>query len=156
MSIENDLRPTAVRAHRPARRPGLRRALLLAATVAALGVATAAPAAATPAGPIEAGTVCIPEQRIIFTVWCGGPTYEVFRSQTPLWSSRTAGHPGARALMQADGNLVVYTRSGRPVWSTRTGGKPPGSNYNLNVQTDGNLVVYHGHTPLWGRNNGRL
>ncbi len=39
-----------------------------------------------------------------------------------LWSSGTAGHPGARAFMQRDGNFVVYSASGAALWSTRTSG----------------------------------
>jgi hypothetical protein len=33
----------------------------------------------------------------------------LYRGATALWSSRTAGNPGAFAVMQADGNLVVYS-----------------------------------------------
>jgi hypothetical protein len=45
----------------------------------------------------------------------------------PLWSSNTSGNPGAYALMQHDGNLVVY-RQGRTdpagaLWSTGTWGQ---------------------------------
>jgi len=38
-----------------------------------------------------------------------------------LWASHTAGHHGATATMQEDGNFVLRNRSGYPVWSTRTG-----------------------------------
>ena len=38
-----------------------------------------------------------------------------------LWASRTAGHYGATATMQEDGNFVLHNRNGYPVWSTRTG-----------------------------------
>ena len=34
------------------------------------------------------------------------------------WSSNTSGNPGAFTVMQADGNLVVYTAAGRPVFNT--------------------------------------
>ena len=40
-----------------------------------------------------------------------------------LWSSRTAGNPGAFAVMQGDGNLVVYL-DGKPLFNTRTQGNP--------------------------------
>jgi len=38
-----------------------------------------------------------------------------------LWHSGTAG-TGYRAIMQADGNFVVYDRQVYGVWSTRTAG----------------------------------
>jgi parallel beta-helix repeat protein len=68
---------------------------------------------------------------------------------TALWSSATAGQPSAELLMQADGNLVLYSVTGTPLWSTATSGNPGA---RLVVQNDGNLVVYSpspGNTPLW-------
>ncbi|KQY60472.1 hypothetical protein ASD11_13585 [Aeromicrobium sp. Root495] len=79
------------------------------------------------------------------------------------------------AVMQADGNLVKYTRSGTAQWSSNTSGsgadrvemqgdgnlvayegnsarwssKTSGSNARLVMQDDGNLVVYSGSTALW-------
>jgi hypothetical protein len=35
-----------------------------------------------------------------------------------VWTSGTAGHPGATLRLQADGNLVIYSAQGRPLWST--------------------------------------
>ena len=34
------------------------------------------------------------------------------------WQSGTAGNPGAFAVLQNDGNFVVYTAGGRPLWGT--------------------------------------
>lgn len=56
--------------------------------------------------------------------------------------SRGASAAGDRAIMQRDGNFVVYdqTTSGLvPQWETRTGGNP-GSRFVL--QSDGNGVIY--------------
>lgn len=47
-----------------------------------------------------------------------------------------------RAVMQGDGNLVVYN-NGRAIWQSGTAGT--GSNNRLALQTDGNLVVYTGN-----------
>jgi hypothetical protein len=44
-----------------------------------------------------------------------------------------------RAVMQADGNFVVYRDGVGAVWSTRTQGHPGA---RIVMQTDGNLVVY--------------
>ncbi len=70
-----------------------------------------------------------------------------------LWSSSTSGNPGARAVFQQDGNLVVYAAGGKALWAAGTNGKGAGS---LAVQDDGNLVVYNSNnSALWaaGTNN---
>jgi hypothetical protein len=61
------------------------------------------------------------------------------RDGKTLWSSRTSGHAGAYAVMQAEGNLVVYGAGKRALWSTRTSGN---SHAYTVMQNDGNLVVY--------------
>jgi len=56
-----------------------------------------------------------------------------------------------RAIMQDDGNFVVY-RDHRPVWASGTDGKGEPS-YHLTMQEDGNLVVYDSTgAPLWASN----
>ena len=54
------------------------------------------------------------------------------------WASNTAGHAGATAIMQTDGNLVVY-EDGTALWSSGTGGH---LGAYLELQDDGNLVIY--------------
>ncbi len=39
-----------------------------------------------------------------------------------VWNSRTNGKPGAQAVMQYDGNFVIY-HNGRAIWNTRPTGK---------------------------------
>jgi hypothetical protein len=65
-----------------------------------------------------------------------------------LWSSNTAGLAVSQAIMQTDGNFVIY---GFPdaLWSTNTGGDPGAY---LILQDDGNLVVYQ---PVWNSGTGR-
>ncbi len=50
----------------------------------------------------------------------------LYQSDTGLaaWSSGTAGHPGAHATMQTDGNFVVADAAGTTLWSTNTAGHP--------------------------------
>jgi cell wall-associated NlpC family hydrolase len=43
----------------------------------------------------------------------------IYRNGKPLWSSKTAGQPGAVLSVQNDGNVVIY-RSGKALWSTGT------------------------------------
>jgi uncharacterized protein YxjI len=59
---------------------------------------------------------------------------------TVLWNSQTAGRDVENAVMQADGNFVLYAPDGKAVWNTKTH-KYPGS--VLKLQTDGNLVIYN-------------
>jgi hypothetical protein len=63
----------------------------------------------------------------------------LYQGSTALWSAKTYGKGGTKALMQGDGNFVIYTASGTAVWSTGTGGN---SGAALSVQDDGNVVIY--------------
>ncbi|MER8188653.1 DUF6531 domain-containing protein [Kitasatospora sp. NPDC094015] len=56
-----------------------------------------------------------------------------------VWSSGTAGHPGAHATMQTDGNLVVADTTGTTLWSS---GTPANTGALAKVQDDGNFVLY--------------
>ncbi len=60
---------------------------------------------------------------------------------TPLWRTGTGGgqFDPRDFIMQTDGNLVLYDTSGQPHWNSKTQGNPGAF---LNVQDDGNLVVY--------------
>ena len=67
------------------------------------------------------------------------------------WSSGTAGMGAGQAVMQTDGNFVIYDASARPRWMSGTGA-PANANARLVLQSDGNLVLYtaDGRTP-WDR-----
>lgn len=64
-----------------------------------------------------------------------------------LWTSGTAGYPGAITTMQDDGNLVI-TVAGKPIWASNTGGYPGAS---LSVYSDGNLVITQNGSLVWSR-----
>ena len=73
-------------------------------------------------------------------------TYSGAASPDTLWSSGTAGRPGARLVTQSDGNLVLYSGT-TPLWSSATYGNPGA---HVVLQADGNLVVYApGGRPLF-------
>lgn len=77
----------------------------------------------------------------------GNLVYFVTGTQHTLWSSGTAGHPGAYLTMLNNGNLVIYSASGATtLWSSKTSGHGPA---RLVAQTDGNLVLYRGSTATW-------
>lgn len=68
------------------------------------------------------------------------------RNFRPVWSSPPAG-TDARAVMQGDGNFVLYNKSNVAVWNSETAGNP---NARIALQTDGNLVAYSsGNSALW-------
>lgn len=45
-----------------------------------------------------------------------------YRATHVLFSTRTGGHPGARLVMQRNGDLVLYSAANRPLWSSATAG----------------------------------
>lgn len=51
-----------------------------------------------------------------------------------------------RAVMQGDGNFVVYRASGTPKWATGTDGRAIGG---IIMQGDGNLVMYDPNGAVW-------
>ncbi|GGV69313.1 hypothetical protein GCM10010261_63770 [Streptomyces pilosus] len=57
------------------------------------------------------------------------------------WHTDTAGHPGAWATMQDDGNFVVYSADNTELWSTNTV-KSSGSGYFASLQDGGSFAVY--------------
>jgi hypothetical protein len=65
---------------------------------------------------------------------------------TQIWDSGTGGNPGARAVLQGDGNFVIYSALNAVLWSSDTSGNPGAS---LVVQNDGNVVLYGGGEALW-------
>jgi hypothetical protein len=65
----------------------------------------------------------------------------LYQQSTALWNSGTQGTTGQRAIMQNDGNFVVYDAGNNAVWHSHTYNNPGAY---LAVQNDGNLVVYNG------------
>jgi len=58
----------------------------------------------------------------------------------PQWSTETNGNFGAYAVMQNDGNLVIYSAGGSVLWARPGASRVSGS--RLVMQSDGNLVIY--------------
>jgi hypothetical protein len=62
------------------------------------------------------------------------------RNSQPLWATNTGGLMTPREfIMQTDGNLVLYSTDGQARWASNTWHNPGAF---LDVQDDGNLVVY--------------
>jgi hypothetical protein len=73
----------------------------------------------------------------------------------PLWASNTRGSGGVRAIMQTDGNFVVYKSytsmaPSQAVWASGTYGHPGAW---ITMQNDGNLVIYQNNKALWASKN---
>jgi GH25 family lysozyme M1 (1,4-beta-N-acetylmuramidase) len=73
----------------------------------------------------------------------------LYQGTSPLWASNTVGKGGRTAVMQADGNFVVYALGNAPRWASNTNGNPGAS---LVVQNDGNVVIYDSGKPIWASN----
>ncbi len=63
-----------------------------------------------------------------------------------VWSTGTHGDNGARAVLQSNGNLVLFSPVNEALWSSNTSGVGCA---NLVVQDDGNLVMYAGKHNVW-------
>jgi hypothetical protein len=74
--------------------------------------------------------------------------YDLGESHKAIWASNTNGKAVSKAIMQSDGNFVIY---GFPnaIWATNTNGKP---NSYIIVQNDGNTVIYEPSVPVWASN----
>lgn len=66
-----------------------------------------------------------------------------------VWSTGDEGHSGDHAVMQSDGNLVVYSSSGGTLWSSGTGGHS--GSVALVLQDDAALVIDGPSGELWSR-----
>src|SRR5579884_528996 len=58
---------------------------------------------------------------------------------TGTWGANTAGHPGAYATLQTDGNFVVYASNGVALWNSGTSGTFA---ERLDMEDDGRIVIY--------------
>jgi surface antigen len=165
---ENHPGPALVRGH-PARRLGSR-ALLALSVPALLGVIIAAPASAQ-TGPdlgsqLNDGATMTPGQYLQspggqyrLYMQSDGNLVEYNAAGAPLWDppppTQSVGHPGAFAVLQNDGNFVVYPQAGPlALWASYTQNNPGD---HLSLQDDGNLVIYSAAgAPLWATMSGAV
>ena len=56
-----------------------------------------------------------------------------------IWATNTNGTVPGKAILQTNGNFVVYNGDGKPIKATETNGKIPSY---LQMKNDGNLVLY--------------
>jgi GH25 family lysozyme M1 (1,4-beta-N-acetylmuramidase) len=126
----------------------------LAGDVAPPGPPTAKPTPPTSCGSIEPGhglgrgeSVKSCDGRFELVLQTDGNLVEYLDgSFGALWSSGTSGTDGFAAVMQSDGNFVLYGARSNALWDSHTSGHGGAS---LAVQTDGNMVIYDGGRALW-------
>jgi hypothetical protein len=71
----------------------------------------------------------------------------LYDGRRALFTTPTAGHPGARSIMQPEGNWVVVDRNDKALWTTKTAGNPGAW---LAVSNDGRVIIYsRTNKPLW-------
>ncbi len=71
--------------------------------------------------------------------------FVVYNTETgqPIWATGVYGQTGWNAVMQGDGNFVIYNASEQPKWATGTNGTEDGK-YFLRMEDTGSLVLYRG------------
>ena len=78
----------------------------------------------------------------------GDGNFVIYSGGGAVWSSGTSGHPGSSLIFQSDGNIVVYSPTRVALWATWSMGAYPPS--ALVLQGDGNLVEYNIWAfPMW-------
>lgn len=135
-------------------RPSWRAASLILAAAGLVPLAVATSLYAAPGSSLAARRRLLPKHDLVsangrfrLDMRADGNLVEYMGARA-VWSSRTRGHPGARAVMQPDGNLVVESARGRRLWTSRNGGNHAAA-YRLSIETDGNLVVSLDGTVVW-------
>jgi methionine-rich copper-binding protein CopC len=83
--------------------------------------------------------------QFVLTLQTDGNLVEYNAAGTALWATGTGGRTVTEAVMQADGNLVLYDGT-QTVWASNTSGAPGAF---LTVQNTGTVVIYSGTTAIW-------
>jgi hypothetical protein len=65
----------------------------------------------------------------------------------PLWWTGSAGNGGDHAVMQSDGNFVVYASTGHVLWSSGTGGRSGA--FTLALADGGSLEIQGSSGTVW-------
>jgi hypothetical protein len=83
--------------------------------------------------------------------------YCVYKNDTPVWCSNTAGvgGPPYNTYMQGDGNLCMYDGKRNPMWCSDTPGKGTGP-YKASLEAGKFCAFDSTNTPLWCSHTGVL
>ncbi len=97
---------------------------------------------------LSVGQELVSQSQAYRAIMQGDGNFVVYGPGGATWSSQTAGSGGNEIIMQNDGNLVIYAPGGKAVYSSATA---PSSGDALVMQNDGNLVIYSGGVALWAK-----
>ena len=76
-----------------------------------------------------------------------------YTASTPFWASGLQTASPSMAVMQADGNFVLYDVKMNQYWSSNTGGVGNPPNFKIFMQDDRNIVIYdNDHKPTFASN----
>ncbi|HYJ10092.1 MAG TPA: hypothetical protein VEX18_13815, partial [Polyangiaceae bacterium] len=78
----------------------------------------------------------------------GNFVFADLQTNTALWHAQTYGNRADVAVMQSDGNLVIYDIKGDAIWASATNNKPC---LKLKLFDTGVLKLYD---PAWGTSRG--
>ncbi len=121
---------------------------------AALSTAPVPPPSSLSAGQklLPSTTMVAPGGHVVLSMQADGNLVER-RDGALVWATYTQGHPGAYAVMQGDGNFVIYSTGGTALWHTHTYGY---GGAHATLQDDTYFVIYSAvKTPLWWRDIGK-
>lgn len=79
------------------------------------------------------------------TFWCRKRDRLFQGSKLDIGDQLVSRNGVFNAVMQGDGNFVVYHNASKPIWASNTHGLH--GNLHVIMQTDGNLVVYNPSNP---------
>ena len=91
--------------------------------------------------------ICSDNKQYCLTLQASDGNLVLYGPKGAVWQSQTNGKGVTRAVMQQDGNFVLYTSSNQPIWVLNL----QRANPYLNVQDDGNLVFYWDRA-IWSSN----
>lgn len=96
--------------------------------------------------------VTSPNGKYMLTLQSSDGNLVVYRNEgmKPLWASHAYG--GTAAVVQADGNFVVYATHFTPplaLWSSNTGARPVSSDVLLWLRDDGSLALTYNGGQVW-------
>lgn len=125
-------------------------AVCLALPLVTSGVASASPFRTQPEYIMGPGYAMYSAANTVLTMQTDGNfvlyhTFSYFPYSTAVWHTNTWGHPGASAVFQPDGNLVVYATNGVALWNSGTAGNP---NSTMVLTDDGNLQIFNTNSSI--------
>ncbi|MFJ8472011.1 hypothetical protein [Kitasatospora sp. NPDC094011] len=127
-------------------------ALALAGTVASAGTAQAAGAVSMrePGILYQGSSLTTNDTQLILQTDGNLVLYRNYQTPNPVavWSAAGTWGCGYKAIMQGDGNFVVYNASNKVCWSSNTFKSNPNGTASLGIADHGGLTIQISYPPL--------